>query len=1314
MVGAYLPRTCTVFSEGEGKSGLALDTFRDRDAYVLLGAPGAGKTWAFDHEARDAGGQYVKARDFLTFPDRPEWHGPTLYIDGLDEKRAGSSDERTPLDEIRAKLDSLGKPRFRLSCREADWFGANDRSNLAIAAPSGKVLELRLDPLTEDGVLELLRELDVHDPQAFIAKARDHGLDALMGNPHALEMLSRSVADGGEWPTTRMETFERASGELAKEFNPDHQLAGRSRVGTPELLDAAGQLCAVVLLTGATGYAEFEHGRDLLPLSGFTKPKQNVLIQVVRTSLFDKRDLSFEPRHRHIAEFLGGRYLAGLVADGLPVGRVLALLAGFDGGIVSELRGLAAWWAAHDGEARPDIIERDPLGVVLYGDVKRFSVAEKEGVIDGLERIAERNPTDLTRYRETDARWGDLATEDMAPSFKQRLSTRDGRAAQQAVQIALLESLARGSRIPSVVPLLLDSIRDPQGPLAIREASVHAYLKQNTDERDEIALLDSIREGSIRDPHDRLRGELLHHLYPNALSPVEVATYFAEPHDDCAGWITHFWLTHVPRESTAGQLEELMDALAGSGKLRKNADKREREHYLFRTIPGRLLAKLLSGDRPDADRLFEWLGFIDPSDHVDGGEPIRRWFGDHPETFKAVFRLSVEREADPDHLYDVRQLLISLGPPEDLGMWCVAEANSASGEGESLRFAREAAVYLGPTPDWNEVDRELAQRPELRALIEQQWEEHRFGHGSPRRSRKEYANDQRRQQRKAWHDGVAEHVGALEANQANPLLLHDLADVYFGHTWHVDGGSPRERLLDLLENDVELVDTVIRALVSTANRDDLPTPQQILKLASAHQSHYLSLAFLAGLQERDDPIDEALIRLGLAILFNEPGLDEDPEWYRTLVDERPEIVAEMLVKSARRAFRASHTDSTGLYRLTAADHAAVAEQALLPALKAFPTRSTSKRLPLLATLLRVGLVRHPIELAQLIRDKLRLNSMDVAQRMYWLCAGLLTGHGDFVGPLGAALEEGGERRARHVASFFREVDVYPFMGSLGPDALAMLICSVGTTHRPVRLGPGAHWVTPSIEAAELVRRCIDRLAGISMSEASNLLAELASNKALSAWSRQLRHARTTQLEARRNATFHHRHLHEVLHTFDDREPANAADLAAVVAEVLAKLARRVRDSDTGDWRQYWKTGIQEPEHEDTCRDRLLSDVRGDLERLDIVAEKEGRYADEKRADIKVFAGGAAVPVEIKKSVHRELWTAIRTQLMVKYTRDPLAEGHGIYLVLWFGQASCHPGPDGRKPQSADQLRNALQAQLSPEESRKVTVCVFDVSKPADG
>ena len=86
------------------------EDFRESDAYVLLGAPGAGKTVAFRQEAECGGGYYVTARDFITFDDRPEWQNATLFIDGLDEMRAGATDERTPLDAVRAKLDRIGRP----------------------------------------------------------------------------------------------------------------------------------------------------------------------------------------------------------------------------------------------------------------------------------------------------------------------------------------------------------------------------------------------------------------------------------------------------------------------------------------------------------------------------------------------------------------------------------------------------------------------------------------------------------------------------------------------------------------------------------------------------------------------------------------------------------------------------------------------------------------------------------------------------------------------------------------------------------------------------------------------------------------------------------------------------------------------------------------------------------------------------------------------------------------------------------------------------------------------------------------------------
>lgn len=71
---------------------------------------------------------------------------------------------------------------------------------------------------------------------------------------------------------------------------------------------------------------------------------------------------------------------------------------------------------------------------------------------------------------------------------------------------------------------------------------------------------------------------------------------------------------------------------------------------------------------------------------------------------------------------------------------------------------------------------------------------------------------------------------------------------------------------------------------------------------------------------------------------------------------------------------------------------------------------------------------------------------------------------------------------------------------------------------------------------------------------------------------------------------------------------------------------------------------------------------------------------------------------------------MRGQLIEKYMRDPVSSGSGIYLVFWFGSARCQPGVDGR-PKRAEELEKRLENTLSPDEARRVSLCVIDVTKP---
>ena len=87
----------------------------------------------------------------------------------------------------------------------------------------------------------------------------------------------------------------------------------------------------------------------------------------------------------------------------------------------------------------------------------------------------------------------------------------------------------------------------------------------------------------------------------------------------------------------------------------------------------------------------------------------------------------------------------------------------------------------------------------------------------------------------------------------------------------------------------------------------------------------------------------------------------------------------------------------------------------------------------------------------------------------------------------------------------------------------------------------------------------------------------------------------------------------------------------------------------------------------------------ELRHLGISVHKEVEHADDKRSDMLISYDGYNVPVEVKKSDSRDLWSAVQEQLIRKYTRDPNSNGYGILLVFWFGRNYCQNPDSGNFP-----------------------------------
>ena len=882
-----VPRTCTEISAGNAdqhreKEPQPLETFRDEPAYVLLGDPGAGKTTAFEAECAVLREKacLITARDFLTFDPHPEWRDKTLFIDGLDEIRVGVDDARTPFDQIRGRLDALGKPRFRLSCREADWLGANDQKHLKSVSPGSKVMVLRLNPLTDSDIADILNTRPgIGDAQEFIALAQEQRVDGLMKNPQTLKMLADVVAQGGGWPKSRKETFEMACRQMIREHNEEHQAAQESKSppAPDRLLDAAGRLCAVQLISGAAGHTlrgQPDEEYPTLDQCGYDSPE--MLRPALATKLFKGASNNrFTPVHRHIAEFLGARHLAEVINSGLPARRVIALIEGEDGTVVTEMRGLSAWLAAHCKDARADLIERDPIGVGLYGDIREFSFDEKRKLLGTLHR-------DIDRLGSVEraAAFGPLATPDMEPVLGEILEDDNRDQDHQKFTGFLLRVLRESASIPGLSETLLEIVRDDRWWPWINSLALDAFIHNCPDSEEKTSrlkiLLADIHTESLSDPNNELLGTLLAHFYPHDLPLSEVWTYLsARVNPKGFGSYRWFWGFDLFKKSSDEQVAELLDNL------------QQRLPGLYpilgihlRVFYLKFLARGLKahGDKLDTARLYDWLDIDFVGNQVsdndkDAIREIRFWLEQRPEVQKAVIMEGLARCPESDEFWpqaaDVQKRLYDASQPPDFGLWCLKQAVAMTETKPRVaEYLLEWAVRTHTAQSSNEglsleVLQEHTQRTEtLTAYLDQLLAPPSI---SPEllEEHKKYT-EELKQQEAQWLEYVRSNEVALRENRAAPDLLHQIALIYFGP----------KAIEEEFRGDRSLIDAALKGLRGAVDREDVPDVEEILALIKKNRSHYLHWPFLAGLAEIERTTsedasqwDDSRIRKALAFYF---------------------------------------------------------------------------------------------------------------------------------------------------------------------------------------------------------------------------------------------------------------------------------------------------------------------------------------------------------------------------------------------------------------------------------------------------------------
>lgn len=1324
-----------------------LSHYRDVPAWVLLADPGAGKSDAFTTLSLIEGGVCVSARDFVELDLPADWHEP-LFIDGLDEITSGQAMGSTPLGQIRQKLHQLGTPRFRLSCREADWRGNADGEALQRLVGDDHFAELHLAPLTQTQSVALIAHWQPctdAQAEAFMQEAEKRDLGGLLDNPQTLRMLVKAhAANGGDWPDSKTQTYEMACEQLIRENNEEHRANSHDNtLHDDQTLLAAGYLCAVMLLSGSESIAlqrqnQPHSGVVTLPELKSTAPAPDLPIcrLALHTRLFRGDGTGdFWPVHRTVAEYLGARYLASRINAGLPASRVLALMLGEDGGMVPELRGLHAWLAAVvPADLRRELIAHDPLGVVLNGDVRAFSRTDKLAVLDALQHEATQDAS-FRRHNWISHPFGALATTDMEGDFKDLLTSADRSPPHIAVLDCVLDALEHGQHMQALAPVLGQVVRDKGYWPRLRTAALDVlviHAKEKDDASTLTQLLADVNGNVVEDPEDELLGRLLQALYPTHIFPTHVWQYFREPKaNNLMGAYWQFWHELPQRAASQNNTAILLDALVAASYQLKN----EHDHIGSADIVGELLACGIRqhGAQMEVQRLYGWLSLgLGPHQHcplnAEHKSAIKAWLSDQPARYKALFEYGLHLQTAEGNnaylnLWRVRARLYGATEPDDAAAWylSLAEANT---EDALRRQLVTESFQVTDQREGSDAAIDLLEQWATTHAVDSAWvEDFLRCPYPPEASEQEHIDSNIRYKKRQSEqdrqriDFFRKTLPSFGRGPAHLGALVEVANAYLNFFRQSKEGTPDARLFELLNQDKEWVRLALQGLRQCLWRDDLPSAVDILTLYAQSRRYNLAVPCLAAMELRYAEDAATVVDLPTSTLETVTAFRltnnfyEAPAWFKQLLAQHTAVLVSVMQRLISQQITDQVEHIEGLYSLARdPDYKDVAKQIVPQLVENFPVKASQKQLKNLR-LLVVAVLSHLDRQTQLtlMANKLGTKGMDVAQQAYWLTAGTLLKPELYLERLQQFAKKT-QARASHVFTLVHEPGTRGATTDLPIATQAFLIDLLGPRSSLREVQSGIFTVTPEMEMGEYITSLINALANNPNAAAAQALTELQQRQDMKQWHDSLSRALYDQRIARRKALFKPATVQQVCNTLANLQPASAADLWALTIDNLTRLIAEIRHGNTNDYGQYWEG--DKPKIEDDCRDALLSDLKLGLGRLNILAEPEGRYADEKRADIKVMFAPHHIPVEIKREMHKDLWNAIGGQLVAKYGRETSSDGYGIFVVFWFtGQSMPVPGDGGMRPKTPLELQQRLRATVPEALKNKIAVLVVDCSKP---
>lgn len=561
---------------------VGFDALLGNPCLVFLGEPGIGKSYAIRHALertravrKDAGAtilfrelsSYItdtllvddvfKSQEFASW----QQHGGELHVflDSFDEclQRVDSVAEllATQLE----RLPSVQNLFFRIASRTAEWRAPLED---ALRGRWGKesVGVYELAPLTRDQVL-MAATVHLSKPEQFVEDVIVNEVVSFAIKPLTLDLLIRVWQEhGGSLPPTQREIYQQGSLALCSDSEKRQTPKLRRELSAEQRLAVAAHIAAATFFCNRaavwTGASEVQKPAADLSLAelatGFVTVKgqrvpvsEPALRETLDTGLFTSRGRNrLGWAHQTYGEFLAARYL---LQEGLTARQALDLLThphDADRKLIPQLQEVAAW-AAVPGTELFNHLARVQPDVLLRSDVATADTRHKSALVEAL-MAAFAHDTVESDWWGMRKRFRKLAHPGLVQQLRGHLSNGQQAAEARVEAIAMVEACELHALIPLLAKLAINS---DEAQAVRRWAAV--TVAKSTDAKSKKRLRPLALGQTGTDPDDELRGAGLMACWPEHLTADELFSSLTEPNDRIHGLYHAFLRDGLARKLAA-------------------------------------------------------------------------------------------------------------------------------------------------------------------------------------------------------------------------------------------------------------------------------------------------------------------------------------------------------------------------------------------------------------------------------------------------------------------------------------------------------------------------------------------------------------------------------------------------------------------------------------------------------------------------------------------------------------------------------------------------------------------------------------------